>query len=88
MFIMEMAQSLFSIMIPGYCSFQSTRVPPTRAQVLQMRLEQIKGEDTLLMFLFLLVPGMISNKSEGKIRPRLSTRTNIDTVKSVHKGFW
>jgi len=32
--------------------------------------------------------GMISNKSLGNIKPRLSTKTNIDTVKSAHKGFW
>ena len=32
--------------------------------------------------------GMISSKREGILQPRLSTRTNIDTVKSVHKGFW
>ena len=32
--------------------------------------------------------GMISNKSEGKILPKLSTRTNIHIVKSVHKGYW
>ncbi len=32
--------------------------------------------------------GMVSNKSEGKILPRQSTRTNINIVKSAHKPFW